>query len=170
MLKYLILFLSPLIFSCQNAREYQETEQELAIQNKAKDFIIFGKEYGHCQGDCIHLFKIQDGKIYADDLSRAQFGKGAFSFNSNPLDQEYFKLAEELTEAVNKEMLAIAPGTYGIPDAHDQGGVYFGIGQNETIKLWFADPVVGRIPKPMQQLVQKINKITHEIRQKQNDQ
>lgn len=155
--------------ACNDALEVNETEGEYANQTKDEEHLIFGMEYGFCIGDCIHLFMIKDNKLYADNLTRAQHGEGDLTFQDKPLDQKYYELVKDLPKKLTREFVQSADGRFGTPDAHDQGGVYIGIKQDEIEKLWFADPVTERIPEYMRDLVKEVHDVTHQILQEQQN-
>lgn len=56
---------------------------------------VFGGWHGLCLENCIHLYKLENGKLYLDDMS-TRYQSGAITFQKTPLDDKLAKKAEEL--------------------------------------------------------------------------
>lgn len=86
---------------------------------------IFGQFYGKCLGEgCIEMFKIEDGKLYEDDLDIYPLGDTTYQGHWNELSHEKYLLVKDLPEAL-PDTLRHEPGhIIGIPDGGDWGGIY----------------------------------------------
>ncbi len=50
------------------------------------DYVIFGKYYGECMGDCVHLYRLTRTKIFMDDQDWGI--PDEIPFFSTPLEQD----------------------------------------------------------------------------------
>ncbi len=92
------------------------------------DYLIFGTFYGECLGNCTHLFKLEDGRLYADEVNIGI--PEEIEFEEYPMSEEDYELAEELWD-VPDDITQSDQTIWGCPDCADQGGVYLEIFSTE---------------------------------------
>ncbi len=115
------------------------------------DHLVFGLYYGECVGDCATLLKLEDGKLYADNIEYpfeiVSDENGFFSheienisFKKQALPEEYYPVAKRLLSKFPGELLLVDEQVFGTPDAYDQGGLYLAMQINGKRKAWKIDP------------------------------
>ena len=102
------------------------------------DYLIFGEYFGECIGNCVTLYKIEDGQLYLDDVD---YGPPTeIPFLEAPLAPEKYEAARNIVDFFPNELLQSDRRRYGCPDCHDQGGIYLELFQEGQRHIWFIDP------------------------------
>lgn len=150
----LALFL-PFFFGCTQ----EEDEPEV-------DAFIFGEWNFFCEGNCIQIYKYDQGKLYIDNLN--SFREAAIiTYKSTPLDARYNSIAEDLLAAFPSEYLRPRGNNLiACPDCVNSGGYYIAF-ENKSGVLWWQ---VGKEPalwpeeiKPfMEQVIASIAQLPEE--------
>ncbi|HEX9152733.1 MAG TPA: protease complex subunit PrcB family protein [Flavobacterium sp.] len=97
--------------------------------NQSPDTIIIGRFYGHCMGsDCLNFYQINDYNILGFlNVNYGNYDFSQYSYNALSKKGEYTLFLKSVpVEILN---LKGQTKTYGNPDSHDQGGVYFELHQ-----------------------------------------
>lgn len=102
------------------------------------NFFIFGYAYDECLGDCSHLYKIQNGKLYADSM--LVYNPDALLFSDTSLNGYKFALANALQNDLPAFLKNKPNVSYGSPDCHDQGRIYLNYTQGDMVSVWTIDP------------------------------
>lgn len=112
-----------------------------------KSYIVFGSYFGECVGEpCIEIFKIENGALYedtADIYPTTQLYEGKFV----QLPQTKYDMVKDIITKVPKQLLSDTNTVFGIPDAHDQGGLYLELKVNGERRFWMMDTFVNRLPE-----------------------
>ena len=103
----------------------------------SNEYLIFGKFYSECVGNCVNLYKIEDQKLYRDDLNWGL--PDEIPFQSKALDSAKFEIAKILIEAFPTALLKSNKRRYGCPDCADQGGFYIELKENGERNIWLID-------------------------------
>ncbi len=110
------------------------------------NYIVFGSFFGECLGEpCIEIFKIENGKLYedtADIYPEQRLYEGQFI----QLPQSKYDIVKDIIHKVPEELLNDTTIVFGVPDAHDQGGLYLELKVEGKRKFWLIDTEVTRIP------------------------
>lgn len=111
------------------------------------DYLIFGVFNGFCSGPkCIAIFKLSDSLLLEDNLdnypSRSNFYEGQYAQRSI----EKYAIAEKLRNQFPSQFLSETQRVFGIPDAHDQGGVYLEYKSQTFHNFWILDTSIDRLP------------------------
>lgn len=106
---------------------------------------VFGSWYGFCIENCIHVYKLENGKLYPDDLSTRHQSE-EITFQTTPLDEKWAKKAQKLYELFPAYLSKNPNLTIGCPDCHDQGVLYLAFEENGKLKEWKIDPVENNYP------------------------
>ena len=101
------------------------------------DYLIFGIYHGECLGDCLRLFKLENGQLFADD--RDWGFERPIPFMTTPLDESAYHLAEPLFTGFPEALLESDQRTYGCPDCADQGGYYLELRDGGKVNIWHID-------------------------------
>ncbi|HPG07736.1 MAG: hypothetical protein KDC59_13575 [Saprospiraceae bacterium] len=120
------------------------------------DSFVFGVYHGFCANECVTLFKLENDKLYLDEMNRLDPENLVFS--SSPLPDSSFQKAMKIWELFPEQLLS-EPEQIGIPDAHDQGGYYLRLSQGGSIHSWYIDTVLERLPEYLQQYLIKLNEV-----------
>jgi hypothetical protein len=90
----------------------------------SEEYFIFGHFYGKCAGEgCVELYKLEDGRLYEDDLDY-------YPNSASPVEAHWNELSKEKYDAVKDIEDAFPHALYGeehvlgIPDGGDWGGIY----------------------------------------------
>lgn len=128
---FLILFLSlPLLFSC---KEEEEPNVEA---------FIFGEWNFFCEGNCIQIYKYDQGELYIDNLNSFRDAP-IITYRSTPLASQYNSLAEDLrTSFPETFLLPLGNNLIACPNCIDEGAYYLAF-ENKTGVLWWQ---VGKDP------------------------
>lgn len=100
---------------------------------------VFGIWHGFCLENCIHVYKLENGKLYLDDMS-TRYQSGSITFQKTPLDDKLAKKAEELYRLFPSYLRKNPNTTIGCPDCHDQGVIYLAFEENGELTEWKIDP------------------------------
>ena len=118
------------ITACDNDIQNDPAPQE-------KQVFIFGSFAGECLGNCVHYYKIEAEKLYADDIDHGI--PDSIPFQTTPLSAAKYQLAEPLSEDIPDELLTSNQQVYGCPDCYDQGGIYLELRNGDKVQKWQLD-------------------------------
>jgi len=107
--------------------------------NNDFEYFIFGTAYGMCMGDCAKLFKLEDGKLYADDVVEHLTNENV-TFQNTALTADKATLAAELRTKVPAALFSETSDRIGCPDCYDQGTIFVKIKTDGKEQFWFIDP------------------------------
>ncbi len=110
-------------------------------------YIVFGSYFGECIGEpCIEIFKIENDVLYedtADIYPAPQLYEGKFV----QLPQAKYNMVKDIITKVPKQLLSDTNTVFGIPDAHDQGGLYLELKVDGKRRFWMMDTYANRLPE-----------------------
>lgn len=110
-------------------------------------YIVFGSYFGMCSGEsCIEIFKIDNGALYEDTTDIypiPQLYEGKFV----QLPQSKYNMVKDIITKVPKQLLSDTNTIFGIPDAHDQGGIYLELKVDGKRRFWMMDTYTNRLPE-----------------------
>lgn len=106
---------------------------------------LFGSWYGFCVENCIHVYKLEKGKLFPDGMS-TRYQSEDITFQNTPLDDKWAKKAEELYRLFPPYLNNNPNSTIGCPDCHDQGVIYLAFEENGKLTEWKIDPVENNYP------------------------
>lgn len=123
---------------------------------------VFGSWYGFCLENCIHLYNLENGKLYPDDMD-TRFQSEAISFQKTPLDEKLAKKAEELYRLFPSYLRKNPDITIGCPDCHDQGVIYLALEENGKLIEWKIDPDINEYPSEIEAFMISIKELIAEM-------
>ncbi|PZX92850.1 hypothetical protein DOS84_13335 [Flavobacterium aquariorum] len=107
--------------------------------NQINDYVVMGTYFGNCTGnDCQQFFRMENAKV----LHYLKVGYGSYDFNHYSYKALGFKddfAAFLLKIPTEIKDLKGKTKTFGSPDSHDQGGVYFEWSQAGTVTKIYLD-------------------------------
>lgn len=112
----------------------------------ASEYFVFGASYGHCIGDCTHLYKLENKQLYPDDMAR--FDEDKLVFQSKALDPKFVEIAQSLIAAIPDLLYSTKENRFGCPDCHDQGTYHIRFNQGKNIKSFYLDPAISEKSYP----------------------
>ncbi len=101
---------------------------------------VFGSWYGFCLENCIHVYKLENGKLFPDDMG-TRYQTEEITFQKTPLDDKLAKKAEDLYRLFPSYLRKNPNLIIGCPDCHDQGVLYLAFEENGKLTEWKIDPV-----------------------------
>jgi hypothetical protein len=152
---FILLLFLPLLFSCSN----EDDEPQI-------DAFVFGKWNFNCQGNCMQFYKLDQGKLYIDNLNTFRDAP-VITYKSAPLDSKYLPLAEQLRAAFPESYLFPRGNDFvSCPGCIDEGAYYLAFERKSEIIWWQVgkDPVLwpGEIRPFMELLVETLDQLPKE--------
>jgi len=133
MKNYPIVFLGILFVLLLGACQKESVEYTFGDE----DYVIFGKYYGECMGDCVHLYRLTTSELFEDDQ---EWGvPDEFPFFSTSMASSKFEAAKHLLGSIPKDLKSASQSTYGCPDCADQGGFYLELMEDGEKRKWHID-------------------------------
>jgi len=123
---------------------------------------LFGSWYGFCIENCIHLYKLENGKLYPDDMS-TRFQSNDITFQKTPLGENLAKKAEELYRLFPSYLRKNPNMTIGCPDCYDQGVIYLAFEENGKLTEWKIDPDKNNYPPEIEAFMMAMKKLIAEM-------
>ena len=127
--------------------------------------LVFGTYYGFCFGDCADIYKLEEGQLFADKEIENfyEFRDEELPFEADPRPEEDYSIAETLLETFPTRLFDEEEETLGIPDAHDQGGIYLEIRTPDRTQRWFLDTIAERLPEYLRDYAREVMEIVREL-------
>lgn len=147
----ILLIITTILASCNS------TKTDVKTNDTTDQYLVFGKFYGHCRGDCTTLYKLEGTQLFADDLERFT-DWDSLKFKSAALPNDRYQAAKSLLDAFPQELLN-AEETIGCPDCADQGGFAVEIRKEGKLHRWRIDTNRGDLPDYLKSYVDKIDVI-----------
>lgn len=148
---FLLLIITNILASCNS------TKTDVKTNNAAEQYLVFGKYYGHCRGECATLYKLEGNQVFADDLERFTDWT-ELKFKTTALSKERYEAAKALLDAFPQELMA-AEETIGCPDCADQGGFALEIKKNGKLYHWRIDTNRDALPDYLKLYLDKIDAV-----------
>ena len=121
----ILLIILPIFFGCKK----EEDEPEV-------DAFVFGKWNFFCEGNCIQIYKYDQGKLYIDNLNSFRQAN-TITYKPAPLDAQFNQKAVDLLAAFpNDYMRPRGNNLLACPDCVNSGGYYLAF-ENKSSVLWW---------------------------------
>ncbi len=127
------------------------------------EYFIFGENYGLCGGDCAFLYKLEDGKLYADEVDRLFNDTNTLTFADEPLAPASYTLGVALQESLPDQLVDNPEDTYGCPDCADQGLIYLEWKTGSNIYKRYLDNAEEELPDWLAEYVQDIKAVLDQL-------
>jgi hypothetical protein len=107
--------------------------------NQIKDYVVMGTYYGNCIGtNCQQFFKVDTQKtLHYLKVNYDSYDFNQYGFKTLVYKDDFAALLQKIPTEITA--LKGQTKTFGSPDAHDQGGVYFELSQGGVITKIFLD-------------------------------
>ncbi|MCR9082826.1 MAG: hypothetical protein NXH89_10425 [Cyclobacteriaceae bacterium] len=120
-----------------------------------KDAFIFGWWSAFCTGNCIKIYKLENGRLYADNMN--SFREAAIiTYKSQPLDSQWLSIAQGLEENFPQFLRNDPFAVIGCPDCDDQGAIYFAFENRTGIMYWQVDTDPGTWPEEIKPYMESV--------------
>ena len=156
MQKFLFLLVSIFILnSC-------DKDQESELTND--DFLIIGLTYGECGGDCSHLYKLEEGELFADteELWWNQSDDPDFS-STAMVNATALAEIEQLVTDFPEFLIQTEEKTFGCPDCGDWGALHVFKKVNGEQRYWTLDNQLESNPEEIQDWAKRIQTLIYEL-------
>jgi hypothetical protein len=150
-MKNLLLIISCGLLSCTACKKTGTVATGLNT-----DYFVFGDAYGMCRGNCVHLFKYEDDKLFADSMDRLQ---NPLVFGSSPLNSEHAAKAKHLLNIFPPALKKDSSLTVGCPDCHDQGTYYIAYRSGGSIHQIRIDTDTAQQPEEIRDFVRELRTV-----------
>lgn len=124
--------------------------------------LIFGIYYGFCAGNCTHIYKLEDGELYQDNVDH--LNPEQLTFELSPLPEEDYISAKVVLENFPEKLLDEEEDYIGLPDAHDQGGYYIEYRKEDIHRFWRIDTVDSRIPAYLANYMDLVQSVVNQLK------
>ena len=149
---HLCAIVTLVLLSCNKEENPPPLEQDFTL--------IFGTHYGFCFGECVTLYKLENGLLYIDDMDRLT---ETLTFETDPLTLDKAEIAKPLLDLFPKELFK-EKEVIGIPDAHDQGGFFIQHIQGDQIAQWNIDTIKDRLPSYLQDYITEVENVMDQLK------
>lgn len=142
-------------WACVKEEKSIETPQSNCNLLQGDDYLIFGKFYGFCGGNCTHLYKMTATELFADNMDRYEYDKEV-TFDKTNLGAAKIEIAKTVCSQYTSEIKNEKNERIGCPDCHDQGNIYVELKQNGKVQKWYIDPSLNAQPAYLQPFAKAI--------------
>jgi hypothetical protein len=130
-------------------------------QNSNTDYFVFGNSGGYCNGDCIYLFKISNGYVYPDNVSRIS---NDLQFKNSNLGNSKYQVAKKVKNEFPTYLKKNPNIVIGEPNSHDQGWVYIELFENNVKTTWTIDQDIDKQPVEIQNYMKALNETVENLK------
>ncbi len=103
-----------------------------------EDAFVFGRWSAFCTGNCVQIYKLENDKLYVDNLNSFRQA-GTITYSPTPLSNQYVAKAKSLKETFPSYLLENPFTVIGCPDCADQGSIYLAFDNREGALYWQID-------------------------------
>ncbi|MFC2085823.1 hypothetical protein ACFLRO_01280 [Bacteroidota bacterium] len=126
---------------------------------ESDEHVVFGDFYGECLGEgCIDIFKIQDGRVFADTLDRYP------SASMLPHETAWVEISDDSFTSLCQIFSEIPTDLFleeeiviGQPDAGDWGGFYLETRLDDETRYWLIDKLEGNLPSYLRPFAERLD-------------
>ncbi|MCW3074095.1 MAG: hypothetical protein JWP69_1164 [Flaviaesturariibacter sp.] len=130
-----------------------------SIKRDNIEYIIYGVYTGECFEHCATMYKLEKDRLYVDTTDSFFKNDNNVRFSDHVLGDEEFEKALIVKNQLPELLLKSNVEEFGSPDGHDQGGIFIEIKSGATIKRFYIDTVLDRIPKELRGYAKLIMKM-----------
>ncbi len=149
-MKYLILALAVFLVLSSCTKDPIRLEEE--------QFLIFGTYSSFCLGNCTSLFKLENGQVFADDLSVFYPGE-ELKFEEVALSDAKYQLSIKAFEDLPENLLAGNEKSFGCPGCLDQDVIFLRYYDGMEVREWQLDTDPDVLPDYLKDYSQEIVEI-----------
>jgi len=100
-------------------------DEKCGVKYGDQEYFIFGHFFGKCVGEgCVEMYKLEDGRLYEDDLDHYPDLTTPLEAHWNELPQEKYEAVKDIESEFPNALYGEAEHVLGIPDGGDWGGIY----------------------------------------------
>jgi hypothetical protein len=135
-----------------------QCQKEKGSLTLKEDHLIFG--YINCfaptDSDCVRLFLLQDGQLFADAVQRPE---QAYAFHSTPMGEAAFQTAIQAWTDMPQYLWDHPNSMQGCPNCVDQGTLVIATKKNGITYKWDLDPMEAALPTEIRPYVTMLKTI-----------
>jgi len=135
-------------------------DKECGDPNEDDHYFIFGHFYGECLGEgCVEMYKLEDGRLYEDDLDHYPNYTTAIETHWNELAKERYEAVKDIENEFPSSLYSEPGHVLGQPDAGDWGGIYVEVYDGDmasTSSFWLLDKNENNMSQVYNDFVDKI--------------
>jgi hypothetical protein len=126
-----------------------------------QEYFIFGHFYGECGGEgCVEMYKLEDGRLYEDDLDDYPNYTTPIEAHWNELPNEKYEVVKDIEDQFPDALYHETENVLGIPDGGDWGGIYVEVkysgSQASKSGFWLLDKNESNMEQVYNDFVDKI--------------
>lgn len=119
---------------------------------------VFGEFNGFCSGEaCIEIFKWDGEDLFEDINDDYPTADGFYQADFERMDEAIAIRFQGLEFSIPDSLLLKEDVVYGIPDAYDQGGLYFEVRTKDVRQYWLFDQDPQNLPQFLLPLHEELN-------------
>jgi hypothetical protein len=144
----LVLIILFSVFSC---------EDKGFVKPIVPDSFSFGFAAGYCSGDCAKFFLIQDGKLYADNMTQySGYDYGTLAFQASPQPDSIYQAASQLLDNFPQYLMNHLNKSFGCPNCSDQGQFDLTMNIAGNTIYWNIDTIENNVPQEIRSYVERL--------------
>ena len=134
------------------------SQSETPMQENAPEWLVFGRFYGHCQGEqCIEIYKLEKGKLFEDRNDQYVSNETFYEASYEQLDDAKYEMVRSILDHIPSGLIAEDQIRFGCPDCADQGGIYLEIKNSQAHEFWIFDQNKQDVPAYLHSYLDLIN-------------
>lgn len=149
---FTIVFMSILLFSCTRDTNIEGNE-----------IFIFGIYNGFCAQGCSDLFKIEGGKLFADNEDQI-LDFNSLKFQEEELSEDKYKLAKNAYDNLPQDLFDEDEANFGCPGCVDQDIVYLSYFDGADTWEWTLDTEENVLPRYLADYVHQLKDIVQDLK------
>lgn len=158
--KYL-LFIITLVILSSCGDENMNPNEEISTSN---DFLIIGLTYGECGGDCSHLYKLENGELFADSEESWWNQQDDPGFHNSVLvNATALAEMEGLAMDFPDYLIQAEEKIFGCPDCGDWGALHVFKEVDGEKRYWTLDNQIESNPEEIQAWSKRIQTLIYEL-------
>jgi hypothetical protein len=121
------------------------------------DYLIFGLSVSECDGNCVQLFMLADGKLYEDAQDKKS---DRIKFKRRKLAANKYELAKKLLDNFPEYFKTTTNSYFGQPDSKDQGEIIIEWKEKGKAALkWRIDTDTSAIPIEIRKYISDVQNV-----------
>lgn len=120
------------------------------------DSFLFGITYKNCDSNCARLFSIAHDQLFA---AAPNNGKQGAIFQPNPLSNDKYLVAKQLTDNLPDYLLEHPNSTLGCPDCTGHGAFLIEIYTDDEKTYWNIDTNISNLPVEIRAYISQLQTV-----------
>lgn len=135
-----LLFCNLILITLFTACKTDISGDNITPESSISEYLLFGRVGLGWGCNSPAIYKLQDGKLYADTSGIYCKTKETYTFKGSVLSDAQYQLAKDLSTSFPSDLTSQASQTFGCPGCADGGMIYIQKkASNGTLKTWLID-------------------------------